>query len=243
MSAQPPPPPPPPPAGPPAPVQPLYTPPPYIPASQLRPSQAWYWVAGAVGVLAVGLSVVLFISFFSSLVDELTGPLTHLRAPGQVSLELEAGAERTIYRQERESGSPVRGGSGPDPRCTVTGADGGRVEVGDSFEWTLTRSGDTYEAMYDFTAAQSGTYRVACEASDRVRGPVPLAIGESIGLWDLFKKAGAALAVFFGGLIAAAVIAIVTAVMRDNHKKRLQREALERGGQTPPTQPPAPPAA
>jgi hypothetical protein len=176
----------------------------------------------------VGLSVVLFIGFFSSLVDELTGPLTHFRAPGEVRLELEAGAERTIYRQERESGSPVRGGSEPDPTCTVTSADGARVEVGDSFEWTLTRSGDIYEAMYDFTSSRSGTYRVACEASDRARGPVPLAIGESIGLLDLFKKAGAALAVFFGGLIAAAAIAIVTAVMRDSHKKRLQREATQR---------------
>jgi hypothetical protein len=206
----------------------LRPPPPYIPSSQLRPSQAWYWVAGAVGVLGVGLSVVLFISFFSSLVDDLTGPLTDLRAPGQVTIELEAGAERTIYRQLRESGAPVPGAAADDPSCAVTGAGGGRVELSDAFEWTLKRSGDRYEALYDFTAAEGGSYRVACRAANAARGPVPLAIGETIGIWDLIKKGGVALALFFGALITATVIAIVTAVMRDSHRSRLQHEARQR---------------
>ncbi len=184
-------------------------------------------------MICAGLSVVLFISFFSSLVDDLTGPLTEFRAPGEVTLELEAGAERTLYRQERESGGPVAPGA-QDPSCTVTGDSGARVEVGDTFGWTLTRNGDSYEALYDFSAPESGSYRVACETRGNAREPVPLAIGESIAFWDLIKKGGGALALFFGGLIIAAVIAIVTAVMRDNHKRRLQREARERAGEAHP---------
>ena len=243
MNAQPPPPPPPPAGAPGRPPQPLRPPPPYIPGSQLKPSQAWYWVAGAVGVICAGFSVVLFIGFFSSLVDDLTGPLTELRAPGEVSVQLEEGADRTIYRKVRESGTPVSP-SAPDPDCAVTGPDGGSVEVGDTFEWTLKRSGDRYEALQDFSAAEAGTYRVACRLSDAAR-QVPLAIGESIAFWDLIKKGGGALALFFGGLIIAGTIAIVTAVMRDNHKKRLQREALERSGQAPhaPQAPQPPPPA
>lgn len=245
MSAQPPPPPPPPPGTPgqpqPQPQPALRPPPPYVPASQLKPSQAWYWVAGAVGVICAGLSVVLFVNFFSSLVDDLTGPLTDLRAPGEVSLQLTDGADRTVYRQVRESGRPIAT-SAPDPDCSVTGPGGERVELGDTFEWTLKRSGDRYEALHDFTAAETGTYRVACTLRSGA-GSVPLAIGESIAFWDLIKKGGGALALFFGGLIVAGAIAIVTGVMRDNHKKRLQREALQRSGQAPQAPPPPPPPA
>jgi hypothetical protein len=189
-------------------------------------------------VICAGLSVVLFISFFSSLVDDLTGPLTHFEAPGRVTLELEAGAERTIYRQKRESGAPVAAATGEDPACTVTADDGGRVELDDTFEWTLERDGDRYEAMCDFTAAEGGSYRVACDTASGARGTVPLAIGESIAIWDLIKKGGAALALFFGGLVVAAAIAITTAVMRDSHKRRLQQEARERAEAAPPAPPP-----
>jgi hypothetical protein len=192
---------------------------------------AWFWVAGAVGVICAGLSVVLFISFFSSLVDDLTGPLTELRAPGEVTLALDADAERTIYRQEREDGRPVPGAIGREPACRITRDGGGVVELNDTlFPWTLKRNGDRYEALYSFTAPEDGSYRVACNPNDNAGEPVPLAIGESIGFWDLIKKGGGALALFFGGLIVAGAIAIVTAVMRDNHKRRLQREAREHAG-------------
>jgi hypothetical protein len=215
------------------PPPPLHRPPPYIPSSQLRPSRTWFWVAGAIGVICAALSVVLFISFFSSLVDDLTGPLTELRTPGQVAVELEEGAERTIYRQQREDGRPIPGANGREPTCTVTRADGGLVEVNDTlFAWTLKRNGDRYEALYNFTASAAGSYEVACDQRDENLPAVPLAVGESIGFWDLITKGAGALALFFGGLIIAGAIAIITAVMRDNHKKRLQREALQRGSPT-----------
>ena len=248
MNAQPPPPPPgsapaappppPPPGGAPAaPHPPLRPPPPHIPSSELRPSVAWFWVAGAIGVVCTGLSVLLFISFFSSLVDDLTGPLTELRAPGKVTLELDAGAERTIYRQERVDGRPVPGASGRDPACEVTRQGGGVVELNDTlFPWTLTRSGGRYEAMFAFTAPDDGSYLVSCSPSGNGDARLPLAIGESIGFLDLVKKGGGALALFFGGLIVAGAIAITTGVMRSNHKTRLQRE--RRAASAPPPPPP-----
>ena len=200
---------------------------------------AWFWVAGAVGVICTGLSVVLFISFFSSLVDDLTGPLTEFRAPGEVTLELDADAERTIYRQERDDGRPIPAANGREPACRITRGGGGVVELNDTlFPWTLKRNGDRYEALYGFTAPDDGSYRVACNPNGNAGEPVPLAIGESIGFWDLIKKGAGALALFFGGLIVAGAIAIVTAVMRDSHKRRLQREARERAAEAPPPTPP-----
>lgn len=247
MNAQPPPPPPPPagqPGVPPPPPRPLNPPPPYIPSSQLRPSRTWFWVAGAIGVICAALSVVLFISFFSSLVDDLTGPLTEFRAPGRVTVELEAGAERTIYRQQRDDGRPIPGADGRAPTCTVTRADGGLVDVNDTlFPWTLKRNSDRYEALYNFTASEAGSYEVACDPRDENLPALPLAVGESIGFWDLITKGAGALALFFGGLIVAGAIAIITAVMRDNHKKRLQREAMQRPVEAPRAAPPPPPPA
>ena len=189
----------------------------------------WFWVAGAIGVICTGISVALFISLFSSLADDLTGPLTELQAPGEVSVQLDAGADRTIYRQFREAGTPVATGE-QDPSCSVTSDSGAQIEVGDTFEWTLKRSGDRYEAIQDFSVADSGEYRVACETRAGSREPVPLAIGESIAFWDLLRKGGLALALFFGGLLITGAIVIITAVMRDNNKKKLQREALQRSG-------------
>jgi hypothetical protein len=234
MNAQPPPPPPPPPPhGAPQPPPPLYAPPPHIPSSELRPSTVWFWVAGAVGVVCVVVSILLFVNVFSGLVDDLTGPLTELEAPGEVTLELEEGAERTIYRQFREAGAPVASGA-PDPTCTVSSPSGSAVEVGDTFEWTLNRSGDRYRAIHDFSAPTAGAYTVSCETRDNSSERVPVAIGESIGLFELLAKAGAALALFFGGLIVAGTIAGVTGVMRSNHKTRLQRERAAKLAAAPP---------
>jgi hypothetical protein len=192
-------------------------------------------VAGVIGVVCVALSIVLFVNVFSSLVDDLTGPLTELDAPGEVTLELEEGADRTIYRQVRQAGAPVATGA-PDPTCSVDSPSGSAVEVGDTFEWTLNRSADRYKAINDFTAPASGAYRVSCTTRGNSREQVPVAIGESIGFIELLGKAGAALALFFGGLIVAGTIAGVTGVMRSNHKTRLQRErAAELAAAPPPT--------
>lgn len=220
--------PPPPPSGalPPPPPQPARRPPPpRIDASLLRPSRALYWVAGAIAALSVAVSVALFVGLGESVIDELTGPLTHLDAPGAVTVELAPGAERTIFRQDRGSGVSIRASGTPDPSCAVSRVGGGEIEVSDAFGWTLKRQGDRYQALYDFEAIEGGSYRVRCSGSNGV----PLAIGETIGLMRLLGQLVIALGAFFGGLAIAVTIAVVTAVMRDSHKRRLQREALEQG--------------
>lgn len=181
-----------------------------------------------IGVLSVAVSVALFVGLIGSLIDGLTGPLTHLEAPGELTIELEPGAERTIYRQDRSAGSPIRGSAGGQPTCTVTRVGGGQVEVGDAFDWTLERDGDRYQALYDFEAVEGGSYRVSCRNSSDQSGGVPLAIGDKIGLLSLLGRLGAVLGALFGGLAIALTIAIVTVVRRDSHKRRLQHEAMQR---------------
>lgn len=224
------PPPPPPGTPPPPPPRPApRPPPPYVDLSLLRPSTVWYWVAGAIGVASVAVAVALFVGFAGSLIDELGGPLTALRTPGEVTLELEPGAERAIYRQVREAGAPIHVSPGPEPTCTVTRVGGGAVEVGDAFDWTLKRDGDRYDALYDFEAPQGGSYAISCEDAGDPSRSVPLAIGQKVGLLSLFGRIVAILGVLFGGLVIAVTIVTVTVVRRDSHKRRLQHQALERG--------------
>lgn len=220
MNAVPPPPgvPPPPPPPPPA----LRPPPPYVDPSLLQPSRAWYWVAGVVGVVSAAIAVALFVNAAGSLVDDLTGPLTEFDSPGSATIVLESDAERTIYRQLRDDSVVIRGASAARPACTVTSPDGSRVELRNPFEWTLDRGEDRYEALYAFKATQAGGYRVACSGDE-----VPLAVGEHLGLLALLGGIAAALAALFVGVGAAIAIALVTAIRRDSHKRKLQHQARE----------------
>lgn len=195
--------------------------------SLLRPSTVWYWIAGIIGLAGVAIAVVLFVGFVGSLINDLNGPLTHLRAPGEATIELDAGAKRTIYRQIRDASGPIAVAPGAQVECTVARG-GTEIEVGDAFDWTLERDADRYKALFDFEAPEPGGYRVTCQSSGNAAQPVPLAIGETFGLLDFLKRLGGVLGAFFGGLGIACTIAIVTVVRRDHHKRRLQQEAVQR---------------
>jgi len=194
----------------------------------LRPRRFWYWVAGAIAVAGVAVSIAVFTGLIGSLFETLTGPLTPLNTPDDTTIELESGSERTIYRQTRDAAGPVRSAPGARIACSVARVGGGPIEVGDAFDWTLERNTDRYEALFDFEATEAGQYRVSCTDRAQPSRRIPLAIGETLGLLELLGGIGAALGSLFGGLVIGAVIATVTAVRRDSHKRRLQHEAAQR---------------
>jgi hypothetical protein len=175
------------------------------------------------------MAIALFVGLAASAFERLTGPLTQLTTPGRATLELPAGAERTIYQQVRDSAARIAVPATADPECAVTLVRGGWIEVADASAFTLTRDGDRYEALFDFDATRGGAYRVSCEDRTRPQREVPLAIGRTIGLLGLLGDFGVALGTLFGGLAIATAIAVVTAVRRDGHKRRLQREPTRPG--------------
>ena len=61
-------------------------------------------MAGAVGL--IGLAVAVWIAY-TLLFGPLLSDLTPLDAPGQVSINLDSGAERTIYIQTKDSGGRI----------------------------------------------------------------------------------------------------------------------------------------
>lgn len=226
MSYQPPPPPPPPPgpqppygygAYPPPPPQGWWTPPPRIDPKRLRPSRLWYWLAGVPPLVGTVVAVV----FVAAFVEELDPDIDNFRSNRAAVVDVKDG-DRAIYIQTRENNRTLV--VPPDElRCNVTALDGGeRVPVDRAGSSTLDVNSDSYAREFSFDAPRDGRYRVICEGPENAR----LAIGPDLSL-GLFAPLALAVGSFLAGLIAAAVIAIVTAVRRSNHKQRLQREARQ----------------
>lgn len=224
MSARPPAPPPgappPPPPGataapPPAPLRP---PPPYIDPSVLRPRRLWYWVAGAVGVIGLVPAIVVFIG----LIDSLLETPAALPDAGELTISLEAGDERTVYEQVRDSSGRIE--TGAAPACAVTRVGAGPVPLSDA-NLTLRQGDDHYRALFDFEAPETGDYRVSCGGRAPSGGTGPLAIGDKIGITG---RVLVFIAAFLGGFGLGLGIAIVTVIRRDSHKRRLQHEAMQR---------------
>ena len=237
MSAQPPPPPQ-PPYGRPTPPQPAQRPPPpgfSVDGRELRPRRFWYWIAGLLAIGSIAAAVALFVSAGDN-VDSLTdvvSELTPLDAPGETTVTLEAGDEQAIYRQVRSAVGPI--GSGPGDasrlRCQVTDPSGGPVGLGQSLGIsTLSLNRERYVAEFNFDAAVSGEYRVACLTP---RGAaLSLLIGPEIDIGEVFGLVGGVfggIAILALGLIGAIAIVIPVAIMRSNHKRRLAREAAAAG--------------
>lgn len=207
-------------------------PPPKIDPRQLRPSRAWYWVGGAIGVLSVIAAGGLFFSILRPLFDD----VEKLSTGRPASVRLDEGDERSIYVQTDGEPAPGArlGSTGTDVACTVTGPDGRRVEVSRSNGFTLTKNDDAYHAELDFTPTASGEQNVSCVGN--VPGErIALAVGPHFGAVGFAVRLFGFFAALFGGPLIGGLIVLVVALMRVRSKKRLQAAAAGApGGGAPP---------
>ncbi len=156
-------------------------------------------------------------------IGALTGHLTRLETPGAKTLQLEAGDQRTIYQQTRGVSGPIRTPGNADVKCAV-GGPSGKVDVSDSlFGFTLSRNDERFKSILKFTADKAGSYNVGCEDKRDSTRRIPLAIGESFGIFHLVGGLVGGLLAFFGGIAIAGAIIIVVAIMRSNRKSKLAR--------------------
>ena len=212
---------PPPPTGPPQPPPPAAQPPP-VDSSLLRPRARWYWLS-ALPFLA-GLAVMTV--FIVLAVRAFPGHPENFNAPGGLSLTLNEGEEKTIYRTD-DYGDPKG-----EPRCRVISRSERRIELDEAGSLTVTVNGDRYVAEYNFTAPSDGTYRVDCLPA-RGRDRQSLAVGDHLEFASFGLAIGGAIVSPLLGLLLSAVMAIVVAVRRSSHKSRLQTEARQ-GPSAPP---------
>ena len=156
--------------------------------------------------------IVLAVNGFPGTPDEFS-------VPGDTTLTLKEGEEKTIYK---ESGY---GSTSEKPRCLVQGGNERSVELDEAGSFTFTSSGDEYTAQYHFKAPSAGSYRVSC-TEGRGIGLRTYAVGDRVK----FASFGLAIAGAIGapllGFLLSAVMAIVVGLRRSRHKRRLQDEAL-----------------
>jgi hypothetical protein len=155
-------------------------------------STAGFWVAGAIGLVAIGAAVALAVTQF---VHALEQPQHYARAevPAILAVSVQHPGERIVYAEGalRDSGHV---------RIAVLGPDGRPVSVSRyANDLTYTTGGHSGRAIATFDAADAGTYRVRVRAE---RGTT-LAPGSEVAVGpNLFHDL---LHIFIGPLIVFGV--------------------------------------
>ncbi len=178
----------------------------------LRPSRAWYGVAGAILVVGLAGAALLASSVFKSLAD-----VARFSTNRPVEASLQAGDEGTIYTSTATGASSFS----PETTCEVVDvATGAAVPTTTAAPVTLTLGDDEFRSMANFEVDHDGRYRVSCSAS--TARPVPMAVGPRIGIFASIGRVFGAVAVVLVSLALAAATIAVTAVKRSRHRRRLQ---------------------
>ncbi|MFC8535437.1 hypothetical protein ACFUJY_15965 [Streptomyces sp. NPDC057249] len=187
----------------------LPTAPPQIPANELRPGRFWYAVAAATALVLVVLGVLLGVHRFNDMVDAVDAEHPFVN-DDTVSLRLGPESERTIWIRDR--------GPSDDQHCSITGPGELRLES-PGIDVFLTRD-ETWNPLYDIDVSQPGDYEITCSSE----GPSWYAFGESGGIVTFLGGSILAVVLPVAGVGLGAVIVIVTAVRRRDHRKRLLAE-------------------
>ncbi|AQS65771.1 hypothetical protein [Streptomyces pactum] len=193
-------------------------PPPRIPANELRPGRHWYATAAAIAVLLSVLGVAIGVYRFNSAIDAVDTD-NQFANGDTVTLRLEPESEKTIWVKYP--------GRSPGPECDVTGPGApGLTDPGpDVF---LTRD-ETWMPLATIDVPRAGDYTITCSSQALSR----YAMGAPGGLVALAGRLVLAITLPVLGIGICAVIALVTAVRRRGHRKRLLAERHgSRGGHT-----------
>jgi hypothetical protein len=196
------------------------TPPPPVDPRVLRPGRGWYAVAGVVVVLGVLAGVGLFAFGIVSLVRGLPKMKTEFRAGTSATVALTADRTWAVYTDE-----PV-----PDSgTSTCTGAASGDATIRltePSATFTFDRGRRHWRLVYRIRVSRDGTYELTCRPVPEANGGQIYAVGDDVQVGGFVAKVFGSIAALLGlpclALVAGAVIALVTALRRNSHKKRLQ---------------------
>lgn len=185
--------------------------PPRIEPGELRPKRLWYVVAGAVGVVLIGLGVL-------SLVRTLTGAIDSIDKDGRfrsgesLTLNLESGQERAVS-VDQLNGSTFR------YDCRATGPDDPTLERPEG-SFKVTAGGHTWQRVLVLKAHGTGEHTVTCQAGTDTE----FAVGEKPERSGFVGGLLLTIGLPVVGLISCTLIAVLTAVRRGRHRRRLLAE-------------------
>jgi hypothetical protein len=204
-------------------------PPPRIDPKELRPSRVWYWLSAVPAVVGCIIAVVLLVE----VINRFDTDFDRFTTPARVTVNLDKDDERGIYLHR--FGHPrSASASGAVVSCSVRGPNERSIPLRDASSFTLTINNDEFVEQQRFVAPVSGQYVVSCQEPSGV----PLALGPHLAFRQFWGPIIGMILAAVLGILLSAVIAIVTAVRRSNHKQRLQREWRESQGPSGPYVPP-----
>jgi hypothetical protein len=173
------------------------------------PSRVWYWVGGAVVVVGMVAGVLWGYLGFVSLSDDVNG-FERVPANGGGEITLARDGGYTIY-YESSSGNVVEDLPGGQVALVPVGG-GEPVELADyGGRLTYDFAGHAGQALFTFEIDRPGRYVV--ESTFAARGD--LAVGPGVG-GRLVRTVVGAVLLAVGGVVAGAIMLIVTAVARHN---------------------------
>ncbi|MGH3728663.1 MAG: hypothetical protein ACRDTU_07895 [Micromonosporaceae bacterium] len=205
-------------------------PPPPVDPAALRPGRVWYWVAGVVVVLGVCIGSGVALLGFNSIAGALPEMKQEFDAGTPTTVELSSDRDWAIYVDH-----PSRTGEGTAPKPDVDcAAEGSGVTVSRSdVNFEFDDQNRHWQLVYDVSVDRDGSYQFTCESNDPELSGSTFAVGSGIDVGGLagtvFGSLGALLGIPCLALLVGGVIALVTAVRRNSHKRRLQ----ETGGVPP----------
>ena len=198
---------------------------PQIDPRQLRPGRAWYWIAGVIAVLGICIGPGLSVFGFASLRSDLPQIKQEFDAGSPASVRLTKAGAWAIYANN----PAARGSTAARPAVTCTGeSDAGTIDISPSTgNFNFSDGRHQWQLLYDVKVSATGTYRISCSSNDQAVDH--FAVGTAVNLRGFLGKVFGSLGLLLGvpcvALLVAGIIALITALRRNSHRKRLQAEA------------------
>jgi hypothetical protein len=161
---------------------------------------------------------------------------TEFDAGSPTTVELSADRTWGVYVVEPRSGGDVTAD------CTGSPEDGGSIDLSRvNFDLRFGSGDRTWKLLYDVEVSETGRYTIECRTTDGATD-ARFGVSESMNVGGIAGRVLGSLGVLLGipclALTVAGIIAVVTAVRRNSHKKRLQQQRT--GGYPPGTGYPGP---
>jgi hypothetical protein len=185
----------------------------------VRPSAAWYGLAGVFGFVGLAVPGVLIVLGAVGFVDRVDG-FQRVDVPGSAEVRLGAGGY-VLYYEAPGLDSESGGTSVPPLDITLRSPTGEVLPLSD-YDGGFTYSIGSHDgrAIGTVQVNDPGTYRLT--VAERPGSAGVVAVGRGMGRWIVGLVLAAVLS-FFLFFAAATVIAVLTAVRRGRSKRGFQR--------------------
>lgn len=191
-----------------------------ISAGEIRPGRHWYVTAAVIAGGLIMLGAAIGVHRFKDAINAVDAD-NQFANGDTVTVRLDPEHEKAIWMRDDVFGSS----SGE--ACDITGPGDPRL-TGPGIDVFLTRD-ETWNPLYDIDVSRAGEYKVTCTP----QGPSRYAIGDPGGLVAFGGWLIVAILVPMLGIGVGTAIALVTALRRRSHRKRLLAERHGSADSTP----------